>query len=96
MKLFGSEKPKQIIFVVRDFVDKKENPLALEDKLKTKVNDAWEKIPKTADKSHVRLEDVFNLKVFFLPSKLQEREKQNWERGIANLKQYLVESTKKQ
>jgi hypothetical protein len=40
-----------------------------------KVKDAWAKIPKAADKSHVQLEDVFQMTVFFLPSKLQEREK---------------------
>jgi hypothetical protein len=71
LKLFGSEKPKQIVFVVRDFVEKKENPQALKEKLIAKVDDAWSKIPKPADKSHVRLADVFELQVFFLPSKLQ-------------------------
>lgn len=71
MKLFGSEKPKQIIFVVRDFAEKKENPQALKEKLTNKVEDAWAKIPKPADRSHVRLADVFDLQVFFLPSKLQ-------------------------
>jgi hypothetical protein len=39
---------------------------------------------------------VFELKVFFLPSKLQEREKLNWERGIADLKKFLAESTRNQ
>lgn len=52
-------------------MEKKQNPNALKEKLIAKVNDAWEKIPKAADKSHVRLQDVFELKVFFLPSKLQ-------------------------
>ena len=61
-----------------------------------KVNDAWGKIPKSADKSHVKLSDLFELKVFFLPSKQQEREKQNWERGIGELKKFLVESTQNQ
>ena len=73
MKLFGSERPKQIVFVVRDFVEKKENPEALKQKLVAKVEDAWNKIPKPANKSHVKLSDVFELTVFFLPSKLQER-----------------------
>ena len=73
MKLFGSERPKQIVFVVRDFVEKKENPEALKQKLVAKVEDAWNKIPKPANKYHVKLSDVFELTVFFLPSKLQER-----------------------
>ena len=37
LKLFGSEKHKQIVFVVRDFVEKKENPEALKQKLISKV-----------------------------------------------------------
>lgn len=57
--------------MVRDFVEKKENPQALKEKLIAKVNDAWSKIPKPADKAHVGLADVFELQVFFLPSKLQ-------------------------
>lgn len=61
--------------MVRDFAEKKENPEALKEKLIKKVDDAWAKIPKPSDKSHVRLGDVFDLKVFFLPSKLQDREK---------------------
>jgi hypothetical protein len=56
---------------VRDFVEKKENPEALKEKLIAKVRDAWTKIPKTAEQSHIQLEDVFQLTVFFLPSKLQ-------------------------
>jgi hypothetical protein len=71
LKLFGVERPKQIVYVVRDFVEKKENPQALKDKLIAKVEDAWNKIPKPADKAHVRLSDVFELNVFFLPSKIQ-------------------------
>lgn len=39
---------------------------------------------------------MFELKVFFLPSKLQEREKPNWERGIGELKKFLADSTKNQ
>lgn len=75
-------------------MEKKENPPALKEKLIGKVQDAWDKIPKPADKSHVKLTDVFELNVFFLPSKLQEREKENWAKGIGNLKDFLVQSTK--
>ena len=32
--------------------------------------------------------------VFFLPSKLQDREKQNFERGVKNLRDHLAKSTK--
>ncbi len=80
--------------MVRDFVEKRENPEALKEKLIDKVRDAWEKIPKPSDKAHVKLEDVFQMTVFFLPSKLQEREKENWTKGIASLKKFLVDSTK--
>jgi len=38
-----------------------------------RVKKAWDEIPKPADKVTVQLEDVFELNVFFLPSKLQER-----------------------
>jgi hypothetical protein len=71
LKLFGTEKPKQIVFVVRDFVAKRENSEACKDKLIQRVRKAWEDIPKPSDKANVRLEDVFELNVFFLPSKLQ-------------------------
>jgi len=34
------------------------------------------------------------MNVFFLPSKIQEREKANWTKGIAEVKDFLVRSTK--
>lgn len=71
---------------MRDFVEKKENPEALKEKLVAKVRDAWAKIPKPADKTHVQLDDVFQLTVFFLPSKLQDREKANWDKAVGSLK----------
>ena len=55
LKLFGNEKPKQIVFVVRDFVEKRENPEACKEKLIQRVKKAWEEIPKPADKTNVRL-----------------------------------------
>lgn len=93
LKLFGSEKAKQIIFVVRDFVEKRENRDDIKEKLINRVNKAWEEIPKPADKANVKLEDVFKLNVFFLTSKLLEREKENWLKGISDVKQFLVNST---
>ena len=37
---------------------------------------------------------MFELNIFFLPFKLQEREKENWAKGIASLKKFLLDSTK--
>jgi len=64
--------------VVRDFVEKKENPQALKAQLLGKIEDAWNRINKPAEKAHVKLNDIFKLNVFFLPSKIQPREAANW------------------
>jgi hypothetical protein len=78
LKLFGAEKPKQILYVVRDFVEKKENPQALKNQLLEKIEEAWNRITKPADKLDVKLSDIFKLNVFFLPSRIQPREAANW------------------
>ena len=59
LRLFGAEKPKQIIFVVRDFVEKKENVENLRESLISKVQEAWDKIPKPPGKEDIKLTDVF-------------------------------------
>ena len=50
LRLFGSEQPKNIVFVVRDYCAGQENLEALREKLFSKVEEAWHNIPKPPGK----------------------------------------------
>jgi len=50
LRLFGSEEPKNIIFVIRDYIKGHENVEALKAKLFGKVEEAWHNIKKPPGK----------------------------------------------
>ena len=74
LRLFGSEEPKNTIFVRRDLTKGRENEDGLRAKIFAKVEEAWGNIKKPKGKEHVQLKDLFHLETFFLPSKLDEPE----------------------
>jgi predicted DNA-binding transcriptional regulator len=74
LKLFRSERPKEIIFVIRDFEKDKENPDNLSKTIYNKVRETWDKIAKPPGTENIKLEDLFHLNAFFLPSFIEEKE----------------------
>ena len=50
LRLFGSEQPKNIIFVVRDFCKGREDVEKLKGNLFSKVEEAWQNTPKPPGK----------------------------------------------
>lgn len=74
LKLFRSERPKEIIFVIRDFEKDKENTENLSKTIYNKVRETWDKIAKPPGTEHIKLDDLFHLNAFFLPSFIEEKE----------------------
>jgi hypothetical protein len=74
LKLFRSEQPKEIIFVIRDFEKDRENEKNLSDTIYKKVESVWENILKPPGTENIKLDDLFHLNTFFLPSFIEEKE----------------------
>lgn len=89
LKLFKSEQPKEIVFVVRDFEKENENPDNLSKTIYKKVKDVWDKIAKPPGTENIQLDDLFHLNTYFLPSFLEEKEEFRAE--LAKLRTFLFE-----